>query len=191
MKKTHTIISLIAFVAGTFFCHGQNITVRGSVRDSLQTVPYASVYMKNNPSNGTLTSADGTFTMTVDRALLPDSLVISFVGYHGFILPMAASSADTLSVNALLRENVIELPGVQVVSKKRKKNRKVEMASLLAEIRSQLDRDFENIEALYRIQTNTSISSSDKILAYQESLVDVYEKSRRDKEMVRRIETKV
>lgn len=191
MKKTYTIISLISFVAGTFFCHGQNITVRGYVHDSLQTVPYASVYMKNNPSNGTLTSADGTFTMTVDRALLPDSLVISFVGYHGFILPMAASSADTLSVNALLRENVIELPGVQVVSKKRKKNRKVEMASLLAEIRSQLDRDFENIEALYRIQTNTSISSSDKILAYQESLVDVYEKSRRDKDMVRRIETKV
>lgn len=191
MKKTYIAISLIAFVAGTLFCRGQNITVRGTVRDSLQTVPYASVYLKNNPSGGTLTSADGTFSMTVERALLPDSLVVSFVGYHSFIMPVSSVAQDTISVDAMLMENVIELPGVQVVSKGRKKNRKVEMTTLLAEIRSQLDKDFENIEALYRIQTNTSMSSSDKILAYQESLTDVYEKSRRDKDMVRRIETKV
>lgn len=163
--------------------------IRGTVRDSVQTVPYATIYLKGRPAKGIIGSSDGSFSLTVDKNLLPDTLVVSFVGYHTFYTPIPVSE-NPLELDVLLRQNVIQLEG-PVVTAKAKRKYKMDVPDLLDRIRIQMEKDFSNIEAVYRVQTNTSISSSDKILAYQENLVDTYDPGRGKKDMTRRLKTKV
>ena len=182
--------AVLAVVAGLpLSLQAQQTTVRGTVRDSVQTVPYASIYLKGHPSKGIQGSSDGSFTLRVNDTLLPDTLVVSFVGYHTLYYPLSPTT-DTVRVDAFLRQNVIELMGPVVTAKARRKY-KVKAGDLLERIRAQMDKDFSDIEAVYRVQTNTSISSSDKILAYQENLVDTYDPGRGHKDMTRRLKTKV
>lgn len=166
------------------------IVLKGTVADSAQTIPYASVYLKNHPGKGVQSTPEGTFVLPVDRTLLPDTLIVSFVGYHPFRLPLTREQNDTVAVEAVLRQSVIELLG-PVVTAKAKRKYKVETGDLLSRIRAQMDKDFADIRAVYRVQTNTSISSSDKILAYQENLVDTYDPGPGEKDRTRRLKTRV
>ena len=166
------------------------IVLKGTVADSAQTIPYASVYLKNHPGKGVQSTLEGTFVLPVDRTLLPDTLIVSFVGYHPFRLPLTREQNDTVAVEAVLHQSVIELLG-PVVTAKAKRKYKVETGDLLSRIRAQMDKDFADIRAVYRVQTNTSISSSDKILAYQENLVDTYDPGPGEKDRTRRLKTRV
>lgn len=166
------------------------IVIEGTVRDSVQSIPYASVYLKNHPGKGVQSTLEGTFSLTTDKNLLPDTLVVSFVGYHPYRMPLSQTQSDTTTVEAVLHQNVIELLG-PVVTAQAKRKYKVELGDLLARIRAQMDRDFTDIRAVYRVQTNTSISSSDKILAYQENLVDTYDPGPGEKDRTRRLKTRV
>ncbi len=191
MKKMMRLSAALWIAACLAFTplSAQQTIVEGFVQDSTQRVPYASVYLKGHPDKGTQGASDGSFTLRIKDTLLPDTLVISFVGYHTQYYPIAPSP-DTVRIEALLRQNIIELTG-PVVSAKAKRRYKVQVGDILDRIRARMEEDFAQIEAVYRVQTNTSFSSSDKILAYQENLVDTYDPGHRQKDMTRRLKTKV
>ncbi len=190
MKTLYSILLTIAAVLCTAASvSAQSITIRGTVRDSVQTVPYATIYLKGHPGKGIIGSSDGSFSLAVDKTFLPDTLVVSFVGYHTSYTPLSASE-EPAELDVLLSRNIIQLEG-PVVTAKAKRKYKMDVPDLLERIRIQMEKDFSNIEAVYRVQTNTSISSSDKILAYQENLVDTYDPGRGKKDMTRRLKTKV
>ncbi len=189
MKTLYSILLTIAAVLCTAASvSAQSITIRGTVRDSVQTVPYATIYLKGHPGKGIIGSSDGSFSLAVDKTFLPDTLVVSFVGYYtSYTL---SASEEPAELDVLLSRNIIQLEG-PVVTAKAKRKYKMDVPDLLERIRIQMEKDFSNIEAVYRVQTNTSISSSDKILAYQENLVDTYDPGRGKKDMTRRLKTKV
>lgn len=192
----NTAVSILGVIvlwmgAGIFSLEAQErFVIEGSVRDSAQTVPYASVYLKNHPSKGVQSSSEGAFVLRADKSMLPDTLVISFVGYHPFLLPLENTVGDTVRVDAELRQNIIELNGPVITAKARRKY-KVQTSDLLSRIRKQLEQDFADIEAIYRIQTDATLSSSGKILAYQENLVDTYDPGPGEKDRTHRLKTRV
>lgn len=190
MKKLpHILLLLLTMTLVPGGLYGQDILIKGTVRDSLQTVPYATVYLKGHPGKGVLSSPDGLFNLRVTPAMLPDTLVVSFVGYHTAHTPLFPGQ-DTLALDITLRQNVIQLQDAVVTAKARRKY-KVNTADIIERVKQQMESDFAHIEAIYRVQTNTSISSSDKILAYQENLVDTYDPGTGKKDMTHRLKTKV
>ena len=186
MKKIY-ILFLILILGISL--HAQNTHISGDVKDSVQSIPYASIYLKNTPTKGTMSSSDGIFSFNAPKNILPDTLIVSFVGYKNFSAPIDTTT-DSIKLSVTLTEDVINLNDVEISTTK-KKNKKVEIETILNIVKEQMTKDFASIEALYHMQTNTSIASSNDILAYQEALVDTYEQSLDTKDMTRRINTKV
>ncbi|MDD4820745.1 MAG: carboxypeptidase-like regulatory domain-containing protein [Flavobacteriales bacterium] len=187
MKRIFFLLIISAMSIQTY---AQSIHISGEIKDSVQTIPYASIFLKNTTTTGTMSSSDGIFSLNIPKAQLPDTLVISFVGYKPYYTILNVEK-DTVNIHATLSEDVIELSDIDISTTKKHRNKKVEIETILNIVKEQMSKDFSSIEALYRIQTNTSIASSNDILAYQEALVDTYEKSLDEKDMTRRIETKV
>lgn len=114
MKKALYFLAFGLFTPSIL--NGQTV-IRGTVRDSVQTIPYASVYLKNHPEKGMQSSEDGMFFFQVEKNLLPDTLVVSAIGYRNFFTPMAA--IDTVNIDAVLSQDIVMLEGVEVKGKKR------------------------------------------------------------------------
>lgn len=115
MKKALSFLA-IGLLAPALL-HGQNTVIRGAVKDSVQTIPYASVYLKNHPEKGMQSSPDGMFFLQAEKSFLPDTLVISAVGYQTFFKPIPAG-LDTVNVDAWLSQDMVLLKSVEVKGKK-------------------------------------------------------------------------
>ena len=117
MKKALSLlaIGLLAWPA----LNGQSLqtVIRGTVRDSVQTIPYASVYLKNHPAKGMQSSEDGTFALWTEKSALPDTLVVSAIGYRTLFKPVAAA-IDTVNIDARLSQDIVMLEGVEIKGKK-------------------------------------------------------------------------
>ncbi len=181
------IILIILISCSNILATAQTLEINGSIKDSTQAIPYASVYLKNHPSVGVMASSEGLFTLHVQENLLPDTLVVSFVGYNTYYTPIDTGYRENLSIT--LEEDLINLEEVNIVSEERVKNR-VEMNELLSIVKQQFLSDMENVEARYHTRSKTSIASSEQILAYQEALADIYEEDWKKKDMTRRISTR-
>ncbi len=91
--------------------------VWGTVRDSVQTIPFASVFLKGNPRVGVQAKEDGSFRLSIDKSALPDTLVFSTVGYKNAYFPLAAQS-DTLQLAVRLRRADMLLKDVVVKARR-------------------------------------------------------------------------
>ncbi len=176
----------------SFMCvyvNAQMIEIKGSIKDSTYTIPYASVYIKSNPKTGIMAGSDGTFSLNVEKNMLPDTLVVSFVGYKTYTTPIDANTTDSL--NILLEEDIIDLAEVSITSgKNTPKKSRSEMGELLKMVKEQFLRDIANNEARYHTLSKTSVASSDQILVYQESLADIYEEDWKKKDMTQVLDIK-
>ena len=98
-------------------------TVRGTItdKDSKQTVPFATIVVKNsNPILGVISDENGKFTLS-DVPIGKQTLIVSFVGYETFTLPninVTAGKEVVLEIN--LVENFAQLDEVVIVAEKRK-----------------------------------------------------------------------
>lgn len=117
MKKALSFLA-IGLLAPAIL-NGQNTqtVIQGTVKDSAQTIPYASVYLKNRPEKGMQSSPDGMFFLRTEKSFLPDTLVISAVGYQTFFKPIP-TSLDTVNIDAWLSQDMVLLKSVEVKGKK-------------------------------------------------------------------------
>ena len=102
--KSLKLLFLLCMVP--LWAFGQNITVKGVVKDATgQTVIGASVVQKGT-TNGTISDFDGNFTLTVPSDAV---LTISFVGYKTQEIPVAGKTSleVTLAEDAQMLDNVI------------------------------------------------------------------------------------
>lgn len=102
--KSLKLLFLLCMVP--LWAFGQNITVKGVVKDATgQTVIGASVVQKGT-TNGTISDFDGNFTLEVPSDAV---LTISFVGYKTQEIPVAGKTSleVTLSEDAQMLDNVI------------------------------------------------------------------------------------
>lgn len=145
----------------------------GHVVDSLrQPIPYASVFLQNNPQIGTITDDNG-FFMLPDY-VQDDHLVISSIGYEKFTLSTNKISG-TKPIRIVLKEQPLMLNTVVVSAKGSKRQQRKLLKQLLADIYKQMQIDFPENARNYRIVSDVSVYNEDKVVAFDEMVGNIVE----------------
>ena len=146
-----------------------------------QPVPFATVYLEQNPMIGTATNNDGVFAFQAD---VPDYyvVVVSFIGYEKqhVSLPRFASapaesqlqlssespssaSVDSLVANlptVVLREQPVALEEMVVMAKEKKqKNKRKAMAELLYKVYNRMQYDFSDEAYAVRLVSDVQMQA--------------------------------
>ena len=114
-------------------------------------LPYASVYVHNNPIGGTMTDFNGHYILAIDSTTaLSDEVIFSFVGYRTESFPVASIISDS-NFTVTLVEQPILLEGAVVNAKiSRKESIKLKREALEKFV-TQLAKDFPNRTAQYSV----------------------------------------
>lgn len=145
----------------------------GHVVDSLrQPIPYASVFLQNNPQIGTITDDNGFFVLP--DYVQDDHLVITSIGYEKFTLSTNKISG-TKPIRIVLKEQPLMLNTVVVSAKGSKRQQRKLLKQLLADIYKQMQIDFPENARNYRIVSDVSVYNEDKVVAFDEMVGNIVE----------------
>ena len=166
MLKCHIAALLTAITvsatAGEYI--GRVIDING------QPVSYATVYPLDDPIAGTATNDDGLFSFKTDLPLNSE-VVVSFIGYEKQLLPLAAL---TDSVTIVLKEQPIALEETVVAAKASKqRNKRKQMAQLLHSVYVQMQKDFSDEPAAYRIVSDVRMDSEGEAWGMEQMIARV------------------
>ena len=116
--------SFIKYVlVGAIFCFGfQGVAqteIKGRVVDFTQLLPIesASIYVQNS-TIGSISNADGKFSLTVPQKYVNDTLVISSIGYKSYKTPVKDFDG---SIDVFLEEDIASLDEVMIIAETRPK----------------------------------------------------------------------
>lgn len=122
-------------------------------------VPYATVYLANDPVVGTATNANGIFTLSTD-ASQNEMVIISFIGYTKYETSLSAFTNLQLPFVVQLQEQPIALQEAVVAAPaQRQKNKRKAMASLLYKVYNQMQTEFPDTPSQYRIVSDVSMNA--------------------------------
>lgn len=172
MKK----ILLSAIMAVFSFCISKaESEYVGYVSDEYsQPVPYASIYVKNNPFIGTITDDDGNFTLAIDDEYKSGVLVCSFIGYETVEVKISDMIADSL-YNITLVEQPIMLDAAEVMAKISKKQSRKIKQNVLAAFVKRLEDDFPRRNTSYPVVSSYQGSQEKRELIRHEIIGTVSE----------------
>lgn len=165
----HLLILLLTIVS--LNCVAKELS--GHVVDSLrQPIPYASVFLQNNPQIGTITDDNGFFVLP--DYVQDDHLVITSIGYEKFTLSTNKLSG-TKPIRIVLKEQPLMLNTVVVSAKGSKRQQRKLLKQLLADIYKQMQIDFPDNARNYRIVSDVSVYNEDKVVAFDEMVGNIVE----------------
>lgn len=165
----HLLILLLTIVS--LNCVAKELS--GHVVDSLQQpIPYASVFLQNNPQIGTITDDNGFFVLP--DYVQDDHLVITSIGYEKFTLSTNKLSG-TKPIRIVLKEQPLMLNTVVVSAKGSKRQQRKLLKQLLADIYKQMQIDFPDNARNYRIVSDVSVYNEDKVVAFDEMVGNIVE----------------
>lgn len=122
-----------------------------------EPVPYATVYLANDPVVGTATNANGIFTLSTD-ASQNEVVIISFIGYRKHETCLSAFTNMELPFVVQLQEQPIALEETVVAAPaQRQKNKRKAMATLLYKVYNQMQTEFPDTPSQYRIVSDVSM----------------------------------
>ena len=144
-------------------------TAKGFVIDEDgEPIPYASVYVKNNPVGGTMTDSDGRYELQLGEAVeSTDEVVFSFIGYRTEMFSVAAIMADSLFYVTLV-EQPIMLEGATVRAKISKKESRKHKKDALERFVAQMREDFPKRTAEYPVFSMYNGSQDSRQLIHHE-----------------------
>ncbi|PVW16316.1 carboxypeptidase-like regulatory domain-containing protein [Marixanthomonas spongiae] len=116
--------SFLKYLFGIIFCLVgasalSQTEIKGKVVDFTQLLPIesASVYVQNS-TIGTITNADGKFSLTVPEKFVNDTLVISSIGFKSYKTPVKEFDG---SMDIFLEEDIASLDEVMIIAETRPK----------------------------------------------------------------------
>ncbi len=117
------ILNICLLILISTFSYAQQ--VKGIIEDSIsgEKISYATVYIKNTPSKGCYSNANGVFNITCSTS---DTLCIIALGYTKVFVPVNNTMLNSYTNFKLVRENKL-LPEVIVSNAKRKTNIKLSL----------------------------------------------------------------
>lgn len=150
-------ILIISFLYLSFLTQGQTYT--GRVTDEQGTpLPYATVYLLQDPQIGTATNSEGIFTLQTGVSL-QSQVIVSFLGYEKRELTLEYF-ADTVLKTVQLREQPLALEETVVSAKASKqKNRRKAMAQLLYKVYNRMQYDFSDEAYEARVVSDARMDS--------------------------------
>lgn len=166
MKKLALIYVFLACISACFAD-----TLVGRVSDAVGPMSYVSVYLKDKPEIGTVTNLEGVFK-------LPDlekntTVVLSFVGYKTMELKFKKIPTDTLEIT--MEEQPILLTETLIPSKTKKLSKRKQMKQLLADVRTQMLKDFPEETRKYKIVSDYDLYEKGRVVAKEEIIGTVAE----------------
>ena len=134
-------------------------TYTGRVTDDKGTpLPYATVYLLQDPAIGTATNSDGIFTLQTGVSL-QSQVIVSFLGYEKQELTLAYFADSTIKT-VQLKEQPLALEETVVSAKASKqKNKKKAMAQLLYKVYNQMQYDFSDFPYKCRVVSDVRMDS--------------------------------
>ena len=166
------IYILLSFLPFTLLA--QNIV--GTVIDENgDPLPYASVYVKNNPIGGTMTDLNGQYTLEINPITdSNDEVIFSFIGYRTEEIPVASIISDS-NFTVTLVEQPIMLEGAVVNAKiSRKESIKLKKEALKKFV-EQMAKDFPKRTAEYPIFSMYNGSQDNRQLIHHEIIGTIKE----------------
>lgn len=147
----------LLFCLFTLFANAQTYT--GRVTDERgEPLPYATIYLMQNPAVGTATNYDGIFTLQTGVSLQAQ-IVVSFLGYEKQELQLAFF-ADSVLRTIQLKEQPLALEETVVSAKAGKqKNKKKAISQLLYKVYNRLQYDFVDEAYSSRIVSDVRMDS--------------------------------
>jgi hypothetical protein len=150
-------------------------TYNGRVVDTQgNPIPYATVYPELYPELGTATNNEGYFTF---EANLPANspVVISFIGYEKITMTGEQITAGTRQrIPITLKEQPIALEETVVAAKASKqRNKRKQMATLLHAVYVQLEKEFPDQPAQYKIVSDVRMDSEDNTWGMEQMIANV------------------
>lgn len=151
------VILSISFLCLSLLTQGQTYT--GRVTDEKGSpLPYATVYLLQDPQIGTATNSDGIFTLQTGVSL-QSQVIVSFLGYEKRELTLEYF-ADTVLKTVQLREQPLALEETVVSAKASKqKNRRKAMAQLLYKVYNRMQYDFSDEAYEARVVSDARMDS--------------------------------
>ena len=116
---SHFKIKLVSILLLFSFLSEAQIELKNQILDfsTLLPIESASIYVKNT-TIGTVSNADGKFTLMVDKQFERDTLVVSSIGYKSYKIPV---DEFVNSVEVYLEEDVASLDEIVLVAETRPK----------------------------------------------------------------------
>lgn len=151
-------------------------TVKGFVIDEDgEPIPYASVYVKNDPIGGTMTDLDGRYELQFDSfSKGDDEVVFSFIGYRTEIFSISEITSDSVFYVQLV-EQPIMLEGATVMAKiSRKESVKLKKEALKKFV-EQMREDFPKRTAEYPVFSMYNGSQDSRQLIHHEIVGTIFE----------------
>lgn len=137
-----------------------------------QPVSYATVYVRENPVDGTATGSDGVFCLTTDMPSY-SNVIVSFIGYEKQQILLANFwGGDTTTV--VLREQPIALEETVVSAKASKqKNKRKQMEYLLHQVSQQMAIDFPKSPFMSRIVSDVRMDAEGQAWGMEQMIARV------------------
>ena len=140
-----------------------------------EPIPYASVYVKNNPVGGTMTDLDGRYELQLDSLVEnSDEVVFSFIGYRTEMFSVGVISSDSVFYVTLV-EQPIMLEGAVVKAKISKKESLKLKKEALEKFVAQMREDFPKRTAEYPIFSMYNGSQDSRQLIHHEMVGTIFE----------------
>ncbi|MFC6101184.1 M1 family aminopeptidase [Olivibacter domesticus] len=162
---TYCLITLLLCWSNPIISQEQDVAFTGNIHvsGSVQPIANASIQLKKGKI-GTSSNADGRFILNVPSQFLPDSLVVSCVGFETLVVPLTASNKERMQLT--LHPIVVKLGEVMV----NKRDGLAIMKEVIARIPQNYDTTNIRLTASYR----EYIRLKDDTINYNESLLDIY-----------------
>lgn len=150
----------VAIAFASCLCATQAADYRGRVVDEHGAgVPYATVYLTDNPVVGTATNNDGFFVLSTDVAA-SSQLTISFIGYEKFTTTLSALQTTDQTPIIALREQPVALQEMVVAAKASKqKNKRKQMAQLLYKVYNKMQYDFAETATMCQLVSDVRMNA--------------------------------
>ncbi len=110
MKKVLSlkfIILLLCSMSYVSTAYGQQITISGRVSSDNESLPGATITIKNKPNSGTITDVNGHFRLNAEKNA---TLIVSYLGYN----PMSVSVDGKSTLNIELEESSQALNEIEI-----------------------------------------------------------------------------
>ena len=161
MRKTFLIcLSLFFFIATNA------VTIEGIVLNGQQPLPYASIYIRNNPENGTISNLEGKFSLNIDEKA--DALIVSFIGFETALISKENLTANDILI-IRLKEQPIMIEEHIVSLKVSKKQQRTNTKNMLFLVKEQMEKDFPSIPRKYHIISDIiTYSETNQIITFDE-----------------------
>lgn len=137
--------------------------ISGQITDSHSALPYANIGIRGKQV-GTISNQNGEFSLTLSSSNQKDTLVVSYVGYKNFEIPIVQLKENEVSI--ILQEDFISLQEVVI-----RNNDPVSLIKAsLNKIPSNYPQKPANLTSFYR----ESVLKNNKYMIYLESILDIY-----------------